>query len=120
MPYLTPSLTARRAKWPLFTARVWGGKENKPPSIHTSKEPLEIPVWFEARRGTKTARGWRLYLHATDPHAQRCRGALLTLLDVPGFLLLRGIIPVLPSAHLQVQDAGVAVLGHHVLQQEKL
>lgn len=40
------------------------------------------------------------YLHPTDADAQRCGGALFTLLDVPCFLLLRGIVPVLPGSHL--------------------
>lgn len=50
------------------------------------------------------------YLHAADAHAQAGGSALCALLHVTGLLLLGCIIPVLPSPHLQIQDAGLLVL----------
>ena len=63
--------------------------------------PFRFPAWFQAtcQANTKWSRA-PSYLHPTDANAQRRRGALFTLLDVPGFLLLRGVVAVLPGSHL--------------------
>ena len=58
-------------------------------------------------------------LHATDAHPERCRGALLTLLHLACGLLLGRVVPVLTRAHLQVQDARIAEVMHHILQQQE-
>lgn len=60
------------------------------------------------------------YLHAAQSHSQRGRRALFALLHLPGGLLLRGVVSVLPGAHLQVQDAGVGEVVDDVLQQQEL
>ena len=59
------------------------------------------------------------HLHAADAHTQAGCGALCALRHVAGLLLLGRVVPVLPGPHLQVQDTGVLVLGHNVLQQEE-
>lgn len=43
-----------------------------------------------------------LYLHATKTHSDRRRGALLTLANLIGFLLLRRVVSMLASSHFQV------------------
>lgn len=60
------------------------------------------------------------YLHATQSDSQRRRRALFAFLHLPGRLLLRGVVSVLPGAHLQVQDAGVGEVVNNVLQQQEL
>lgn len=59
------------------------------------------------------------HLHATqsDPHGGG--GALLALADVHGLLFLRGVVPVLARAHLQVQHARHRVSPRQVLQQDE-
>lgn len=62
----------------------------------------------------------RLYLHPTHTHAQSGRRALLALLHLTGGLLLGRVVAVLPRAHLQVQDAGVAEVMYYILKEQKL
>lgn len=72
------------------------------------------------RDGRGGAAAVATHLHAAHSDAQRGRSALFTFLHLPGGLLLRGVVAVLPGAHLQVQDAGVGEVVDHVLQQQEL
>lgn len=65
------------------------GGENKTASIYTSKESLRTSSLVSSHAWGKHLKAGALpYLHPTDADTQGRRGALLTLLDVPGFLLL--------------------------------
>ena len=61
----------------------------------------------------------RSYLHATeaDPDGSRC--ALLAFPNLIGLLLLRSVVPMLASAHLQVQHTRYSVAPGQVLQQDE-
>ena len=50
------------------------------------------------------------HLHPTDPDPQLQRGGLGAGDGVSPDLLLWSVVPVLPGAHLQVEDAGMVVL----------
>lgn len=93
--------TGHTAEWSVLTACIWRETGMKPLQFTPTESPFRFPAWFQAvcRANTKRTEA-PSYLHPTDANAQRRRGALFTLLDVPGFLLLRGIIAVLPGSHL--------------------
>lgn len=61
----------------------------------------------------------RPHLHATHTHTKRCRGALFAFLHLTGSLFLWRVITMLPGAHLQVQDTGVAKMMDHIFQKQK-
>lgn len=62
----------------------------------------------------------RMYLHATEPDAERTRCGVLALGDLLGAFLRRGVIPVLPRAHLQVKHARPTVQRRYVLHHQEI
>lgn len=62
----------------------------------------------------------QLYLHAAEADSYQSRRALLALADLKGFLLLCGVVSVLPRAHLQVQNARHGVPPRQVFQKDEL
>ena len=89
------------AEWPVLAACVWWETRINLLQFTPTKSPFRFPAWFQAVCWANTKRTEASsYLHPTDANAQRCRGALFTLLDVPGFLLLWSVIAVLPGSHL--------------------
>lgn len=47
----------------------------------------------------------RQYLHATEANPNRRGSALLAFAYLIGFLLLRGVVPMLACSHFQVENA---------------